>query len=152
MTVADAAMTVGLDGTGIGPGAAVAAVPNPATAYAALTEVAHLKPGERVLVHGALGGLASAFPGVARTPGNASGDWQHTVATDSLWLGSLAIAGFSSGYYFPAHPGKSGPPPRAPSTPARRTGAGGHASRATRHISVLIERSGKRAGLPGCFW
>jgi NADPH:quinone reductase len=30
--------------------------------------------------------------------GNASGDWQHTVATDSLRLGSLAIAGFSSGY------------------------------------------------------
>jgi NADPH:quinone reductase len=26
------------------------------------------------------------------------------VATNSLWLGSLAIAGFSSGYYFPAHP------------------------------------------------
>ena len=75
---------------------------------------------ERVLVHGALGGLASAFPGVARTLGNASGDWQHTVATDSLWLGSLAIAGFSSGYYFPAHPGKSGPPPRAPSTPSRK--------------------------------
>jgi NADPH:quinone reductase len=36
--------------------------------------------------------------------GNASGDWQHTVATNSLWFGSLAIAGFSSGYYFPAHP------------------------------------------------
>jgi NADPH:quinone reductase len=36
--------------------------------------------------------------------GNASGDWQHTVATNSLWLGSLAIAGFSSGNYFPAHP------------------------------------------------
>ena len=162
-----AALTVRLDGTGIGAAAAVAAVPNAATAYAALTEVAHLKPGERVLVHGALGGLASAFPGVARTlgaasvtgtargsslaaarasalpydeviasedllaalggqrfdvvidpvggqvrtdsltvmaplgrmllVGNASGDWQHTVATNSLWLGSLAIAGFSSG-------------------------------------------------------
>src|ERR1700757_2531858 len=35
-------------------------------------EVAHLKPGERVLVHGALGGLASAFPGVARPLGAAS--------------------------------------------------------------------------------
>jgi NADPH2:quinone reductase len=70
--VADAALTVSLDGTGIGPAAAVAAVPNAATAYAALTEVAHLKPGERVLVHGALGGLASAFPGVARTLGGAS--------------------------------------------------------------------------------
>ena len=71
VTVADAAMTVSLDGTGIGPAAAVAAVPNAATAHAALTEVAHLKPGERVLVHGALGGLASAFPGVARTLGAA---------------------------------------------------------------------------------
>jgi len=179
VTVADAAMTVSLDGTGIGPAAAVAAVPNAATAHAALTEVAHLKPGERVLVHGALGGLASAFPGVARTlgaasvtgtarssslaaarasalpydeviasedlltalggqrfdvvidpvggqvrtdslkvmaplgrmllVGNASGDWQHTVATNDLWLGSLAIAGFSSGYYFPAHPGQAQP-------------------------------------------
>jgi NADPH2:quinone reductase len=174
VTVADAAMTVSLDGTGIGPAAAVAAVPNAATAYVALTEVVHLKPGERVLVHGALGGLASAFPGVSRTlgaagvtgtvpsssldaaralapfydevvasedlvaalhgkqfdvvidpvggqvrtdslkvmvplgrmllAGNASGDWQHSVVTNSLWLGSLTMAGFSSGYYFPAHP------------------------------------------------
>jgi NADPH2:quinone reductase len=52
--------------------------------------------------------------------GNASGDWQHTVATNSLWLGSLAIAGFSSGYYFRRIPSKSGPPPRAPSTPSRK--------------------------------
>lgn len=72
VTVVDAAMTVSLDGTGIGLAAAVAAVPNAATAYAALKEVAHLKPGERVLVHGALGGLASAFPVVARTLGAAS--------------------------------------------------------------------------------
>jgi NADPH:quinone reductase len=72
VTVADAAMTVSLDGTGIGPAAVVAAAPNAATAYAALTEVAHLKPGERVLVHGALGRLASAFPGAARTLGAAS--------------------------------------------------------------------------------
>jgi NADPH:quinone reductase len=72
VTVVDGAMTVSLDGTGIGLAAAVAAVPNAATAHAALTEVAHLKPGERVLVHGALGGLASAFPGVARTLGAAS--------------------------------------------------------------------------------
>jgi len=71
-TVADAAMTVSLDGAGIGPAAAVAAMPNAATAHTALTEVAHLKPGERVLVHGALGGLASAFPGVARPLGAAS--------------------------------------------------------------------------------
>jgi NADPH2:quinone reductase len=65
-------MAVSLDGTGIGPAAAVAAVPNAATAYAAPTELAHLKPGERVLVYGALGGLASAFPAVARILGAAS--------------------------------------------------------------------------------
>ena len=41
--------------------------------------------------------------------GNASGDWQHTVATNDLWLGSLAMAGFSSGYCFPAHPGQAQP-------------------------------------------
>ena len=180
--VAAAAMTVRLDGTGLDPAAAVAALPNATTAYAALTDVAHLKPGERVLVHGALGGLASAFPGVARTlgaagvtgtarrsslaaarasalpydeviasedlltalggqrfdvvidpvggqvrtdslrvmkplgrmllVGNASGDWQHTVATNDLWLGSLAMAGFSSGYYFPAHPDRAQPAAR----------------------------------------
>jgi len=134
------------------------------------------------MVHGALGGLASAFPGVARTlgaasvtgtarrsslaatrasalpyeeviasedlltalggrrfdvvidpvggqvrtdslkvmaplgrmllVGNASGDWQHTVGTNNLRLGSLAIAGFSSGCYFPAHPGQAQPAAR----------------------------------------
>jgi NADPH2:quinone reductase len=44
--------------------------------------------------------------------GNASGDWQHTVATNDLWLGSLAMAGFSSGYYFPAHPRQAQPAAR----------------------------------------
>jgi NADPH2:quinone reductase len=62
VTVAGAAMTVSLDGTGIGPAAAVAAVPNAATAYAAMTEVAHLKPGERVLVHGAWAGWPRHSP------------------------------------------------------------------------------------------
>jgi NADPH:quinone reductase len=180
--VAPAAMTVSLEGMGVGLAAAVAGVPNAATAYAALTHVAHLKAGERVLVHGALGGLASAFPGVARTlgaaevtgtarrsslaaarasalpydevvasedlltelggqrfdvvidpvggrvrteslkvmaplgrmllVGNASGDWEHTVATNDLWFGSLALAGFNAGYYFPAHPEQAGPAAR----------------------------------------
>src|ERR1700716_1588356 len=57
---ADAAMTASLEGTGVDPALAVAAVPNAATAYLALTSVAHLQAGERVLVHGAFGGLASA--------------------------------------------------------------------------------------------
>jgi NADPH:quinone reductase len=174
IAVVDAAMTAGLDGTGVDPAAAVAAVPNAATAYLALTQVAHLKPGERLLVHGALGGLASAFPGVARTlgaagvvgtvrltsladgrasalpydevvasedlldalggqrfdvvvdpvggqvrtdslqvmapmgrmllVGNAGGDWQHTVPTNALWGGNLAMLGFAVGFYLPSHP------------------------------------------------
>jgi NADPH2:quinone reductase len=71
VSVADARMIASLDGTGVDPAVAVAAVPNAATAYLAYTGVAHLQPGERVLVHGALGGLASAFPGVARLLGAA---------------------------------------------------------------------------------
>ncbi|GIF46376.1 NADPH2:quinone reductase [Asanoa ferruginea] len=175
--VADARVTVSLEGTGVDPALAVAALPNAATAYLALTEIAHLKPGERVLVHGALGGLASAFPGVARTlgasvvvgtsrrsslaaarasalpydeiiasedlalatqrfdvvvdpvggqlrtdslqvmnrqgrmllVGNASGDWQHSVPTNALWGGNLALLGFSIGFYLPNHLDKARP-------------------------------------------
>lgn len=178
VSVVDAAMTASLEGTGVDP-ALAAAVPNAATAYLALTGVAHLQPGERVLVHGALGGLASAFPGVARIlgaagvvgtvrraslaaaqasalpyddvvasedladavgdqrfdvvidpvggqlrtetlqvmaprgrmllMGNASGDWQHTVQTNALWVGNLAMLGFSVGFYLPAHPEQARP-------------------------------------------
>jgi NADPH2:quinone reductase len=179
VSVVDAAITASLEGTGVDPALAAAAVPNAATAYLALTGVAHLQPGERVLVHGALGGLASAFPGVARIlgaagvvgtvrraslaaaqasalpyddvvasedladavgdqrfdvvidpvggqlrtetlqvmapmgrmllVGNASGDWQHTVQTNALWVGNLAMLGFSVGFYLPAHPEQARP-------------------------------------------
>jgi NADPH2:quinone reductase len=179
VSVVDAALTASLEGTGVDPALAAAAVPNAATAYLALTGVAHLQPGERVLVHGALGGLASAFPGVARTlgaagvvgtvrrasladaqasalpyddvvasedlaesvggqrfdvvvdpvggqlrtdtlqvmapmgrmllVGNASGDWQHTVQTNALWRGNLAMLGFAVGSYLPAHPEQARP-------------------------------------------
>lgn len=53
----------------IEPPAAVAAVPNVVTALAALADAARMAPGEDVLVHGATGGLASVFPGVARALG-----------------------------------------------------------------------------------
>ncbi|MDG4793000.1 zinc-binding dehydrogenase [Micromonospora sp. WMMD1082] len=179
IAVVDAAMTASLEGTGVDPALAVAAVPNAATAFLALTEVAHLRSGERVLVHGALGGLASAFPGVARTlgaagvvgtvrrtsladarastlpydeiiaaddligslgdrrfdvvvdpvggqlrtdslqvmapmgrmllVGNASGDWDHTVPSNTLWGGNLAMLGFAAGYYLPTHPERARP-------------------------------------------
>ena len=69
ISVVDARFVVSLDGAGVDPALAVATVPNAATAYLALTRVAHLQPGEVVLVHGALGGLASTFPGVARNLG-----------------------------------------------------------------------------------
>ena len=44
--------------------------------------------------------------------GNASGDWPHTVATNDLWFGSLAVAGVNAGYYFPAHPEHAQPAAR----------------------------------------
>jgi NADPH:quinone reductase len=44
-------------------------VPNGATAYLALTQIACMRDGERVLVNGALGGLAAGFPGIARQLG-----------------------------------------------------------------------------------
>lgn len=69
--VADASLVVSVDGYGIDPALAVSMIPNAAMAHAALTAVAHLSQGERVLVHGALGGLASAFPGIARQLGAA---------------------------------------------------------------------------------
>lgn len=44
-------------------------MPNGATAYLALTRIARIRDGERVLVHGVLGGLAAGFPGIARQLG-----------------------------------------------------------------------------------
>ena len=69
INVVDARFVVSLGSSGVDPALAVATVPNAATAYLALTRVAHLQSGETVLVHGALGGLASTFPGVARNLG-----------------------------------------------------------------------------------
>jgi len=36
--------------------------------------------------------------------GNASGDWGHQIDSNQLWLRSIAVSGFSSGAYLPAHP------------------------------------------------
>jgi hypothetical protein len=54
---------------GLDPALAVAVVPNAATAHLAVTQTARMRDGERVLVHGALGGLAVGFPGIARQLG-----------------------------------------------------------------------------------
>lgn len=69
ISVVDARFVVSLASSGVDSALVVAAVANAATAYLALTRVAHLHSGETVLVHGALGGLASTFPGVARSLG-----------------------------------------------------------------------------------
>jgi NADPH2:quinone reductase len=67
--IARANMVVSTEGYDIDPALVVAMVPNMAMAHVALTKVAHLEKGESLLVHGALGGLSSGFPGMARQLG-----------------------------------------------------------------------------------
>jgi NADPH2:quinone reductase len=67
--ISDAAFVASLKDYSIDPGLAVTVVPNLATAWLALTQAIHVAPGESVLVHGALGGLAAGFPGMARQLG-----------------------------------------------------------------------------------
>jgi NADPH:quinone reductase len=63
--VSDEALVISTEDHHIDPALAVAAVPNAAMAYLALAGVARLSAGERVLIHGALGGFSAAFPGIA---------------------------------------------------------------------------------------
>jgi NADPH:quinone reductase len=51
---------------GIDPALAVAVLPNAIMAHVALTRVARIAPGESILIHGALGALSAAFPGMTR--------------------------------------------------------------------------------------
>lgn len=67
--LAPASLIVSIEGRGIDPALAVSVIPNAAMAHVALTRVAHLVEGERVLVHGALGGLSAGFPGIAKQLG-----------------------------------------------------------------------------------
>lgn len=69
VSVAPAASVVSIEGSGIDPALAVAAIPNAAMAHVALVHVAHLHEGESVLIHGALGGFAAAFAGIAKQLG-----------------------------------------------------------------------------------
>lgn len=64
--VRDQAFVISTEGRGIDPAIAVAVVPNAIMAHVALTRVARLGPADTVLVQGALGAFASAFPGVAK--------------------------------------------------------------------------------------
>jgi NADPH:quinone reductase len=71
VAVADAAITLPLDdlSPAVDPALAVAVVPNATAALLALEEVAHLRAGETVLIHGATGALASIVGQVARELG-----------------------------------------------------------------------------------
>jgi NADPH2:quinone reductase len=64
--IANANLVASIEASKIRPELAVSVVPNAAMAHLAFTKVAHLKAGESVLVSGALGGFASAFPGMAK--------------------------------------------------------------------------------------
>jgi NADPH:quinone reductase len=67
--VSDQAFVVSLEGSGIDQALAAAVVPNAAMAHLALANVARMSAGESILIHGALGGFAAAFPGIARQLG-----------------------------------------------------------------------------------
>jgi len=69
IAVAEAALTVSLDGHDIDPAQAVAVVPNVTTAYLALTYAGRMHAGESVAIHGATGALAFGFPAAARALG-----------------------------------------------------------------------------------
>ena len=80
--VRDQASVVSTEGYDIDPALAVAVVPNAIMAHVALTRVARMSAGESVLIHGALGGFASAFPGIAKQLG--ASRVVGTVRTDKI--------------------------------------------------------------------
>ncbi|GGM25466.1 quinone oxidoreductase family protein [Micromonospora yangpuensis] len=88
--VSDRARVLSTQAYHLAPALAVAVVPNALMAHVALTGPIRLNPGERVLVHGAFGALAAAFPGVARqlgasrVVGTVRGDRVATAATSRL--------------------------------------------------------------------
>lgn len=63
--IAKASHVISIESSGIDPALAVAVIPNAAMAHVAMTKIARLREGESVLIHGALGGFAAAFPGIA---------------------------------------------------------------------------------------
>ncbi|GLZ02091.1 zinc-binding dehydrogenase [Actinoplanes sp. NBRC 103695] len=67
--VSDRARVLSTQAHDLDPALAVAVVPNALMAHVALTGPIQLHPGDRVLVHGAFGGLAAAFPGIAKQLG-----------------------------------------------------------------------------------
>lgn len=55
--------------------------------------------------------------------GNASGDWNHQIDSNRIWLGNLAVHGFSVGFFLPRHKDLARPAlqlrsvPRPPASP-----------------------------------
>jgi len=83
--VAPAYRVASTEGYDLDPALVVSVVPNAAMAHVAFTNVLHLTAGESVLVHGALGGFAAAFPGIARQLG-------ATRVAGTVRAGKLAAA------------------------------------------------------------
>jgi NADPH:quinone reductase len=83
--VGPAYLVASTEGYDLDPALVVSVVPNAAMAHIAFTRVLHLAEGESVLVHGALGGFAAAFPGIARQLG-------ATRVAGTVRAGKLAAA------------------------------------------------------------
>ena len=83
--VGPAYLVASTEGYDLDPALVVSVVPNAAMAHVAFTRVLHLAEGESVLVHGALGGFAAAFPGIARQLG-------ATRVAGTVRAGKLAAA------------------------------------------------------------
>lgn len=124
IAVAPAHLTVSIEDTGVTAVQAVAGLANAATAYLALTEVGHFRKGEKLLVHGVIGGLASAFPAVARLLGASrvvgtvrSADKADAalalgldvVDTNHIWVSNIAVLGFNVGGLLAAEPERGVP-------------------------------------------
>ncbi|KQW30269.1 NADPH quinone reductase [Rhizobium sp. Root274] len=69
MYLAPAHIVISIETRSIDPALGVSVIPNAAMAHAALTRVARFKAGESILIHGALGGFAAGFPGMAKMLG-----------------------------------------------------------------------------------
>ena len=89
VALADAARTVSLEGIDVDTAQAIAALPNAVTAHLALTHAVRVDGNTTMLVHGATGGLASAFPAVARALG--ARRLIGTVAEDAHIEAALAL-------------------------------------------------------------
>jgi NADPH2:quinone reductase len=89
---------VSTEGYDLDPAQAVAVLPNAIMAHVALTHVARMTEGESILIHGAHGAFAAAFPGIAtglgasRVVGTARTQRPHRLPYDRI-VDSADLAG-----------------------------------------------------------